>query len=78
MLKTLRDYTYQETSDELNRRGYYPAEEPIPLIQPVTTPVTTPATPPVPPVPFLERYGKLVVFGFIGLFLIAIYPGGEK
>jgi hypothetical protein len=79
----LKDLTYQETSDELNKRGYYQEEVYVPVIPETVslspTPVTE-AVPPTPgpqPVPFLERYGKLVVFGVIGAFLIAIFPGQE-
>jgi len=70
----LKDLIYQETSDELNKRGYYQEEVYVPEI-----PETVSLSPkPVPePVPFLERYGKLVVFGVIGAFLIAIFPGQE-
>jgi len=86
----LKDLTYQETSDELNKRGYYPEPEGVYVPEipktDVLEPVYVPEIPetvslspkPVPePVPFLERYGKLVVFGVIGAFLIAIYPGQE-
>lgn len=90
----LKDLTYQETSDELNKRGYYqeqeiyvlapPAPEPVPFpapepeFLPSTPPSTTqPIIEPVPSVPFLEKYGKLVVLGVIGVFLLAIFPGGE-
>jgi len=86
----LKDLTYQETSDELNKRGYYQEEVYVPVIPETVSlspaPVYVPEIPetvsvspkPLPePVPFLERYGKLVVFGVIGAFLIAIFPGQE-
>lgn len=69
----MKDITYSETAEELNRRGYY--EE---SALPASPPGTQPPTPEKPvTAPFMERFGKLIVLGLTVAFLLAIYPGQE-
>lgn len=61
-----------EAEKELNTRNYYLEETPVSL--PISPIIVLPPLPEGEQVKFMDKYGKLVLIGLIGMFLLAIYP----
>lgn len=66
----------EEVEQELNTRNYYLEESPVsPPISPI---IVLPPLNPVDGEGFVDRFGKLIVIGLIGMFFLAIYPENQN
>lgn len=64
-----------EVEQNLNTRNYYLKETEVPISPVIVLPPFSPPT--ESGEGFIDRFGKLIVIGLVGMFFLAIYPENQ-